>query len=91
MNSAAFSSYLLTPFRTDFVKARKVYERLGQYDYQNPDYTDDITELIGKGTKGSKLVYFGQVKSGTNKKDGIGISVRVTGDTPICIKIIIYI
>ena len=61
------------PFRADFVKARKVYEQLGQHDYQNPDYTDDITECTGTNPEGIKLVFFGQTKGGTKIKDGIGI------------------
>lgn len=72
-------------FRADFIKSRKVYEQLGQYDYQNPDYTDDITECTGVGKNGENWVYFGQTKAGTEILDGIGIMVWERGATPICI------
>ena len=66
------------------MKSRKVYERLGQHDYQDPDYTEDIKELTGTSNKGGMWVYIGQT-DGTNQKDGIGIMVWANGITKVCI------
>lgn len=74
--NAAFFCYSLLSlfsFRSDFVKSREVYERLGQYSYQKPDYTDDIIELNGPSSDVNKYVYIGQVKANSKTRDGIGI------------------
>ena len=66
-------SPVMTSFRSDFVKPRSIYERQGQFDYQNPDCTDDIIEETGTNKEGIKRIYIGQSKDGTKIWDGIGI------------------
>ena len=75
----------LTSFRSDFVKPRSIYNRLGQFDYQNPDYTDDLIEDNGANKEGIKRIYIGQTKEGTKIWDGIGIWVWPNGYTPVCV------
>ena len=67
------------------MKPRSIYERLGQFDYQNPDYTDDLIEVNEANEEGIKRIYIGQTKAGTKIWDGIGIAVWSQGDTHVCI------
>ena len=63
------------------MKPRTKYEEIGQFDYANENYTDDLKEKVGKSKSGIKWIYVGQFKAGTNIKDGIGITVWESGDT----------
>ena len=84
-NSKLFYFLSLTSFRDDFSKTRNIYERLGQFDFQNPDCTQDIIEANGANKEGVKRVYIGQTKAGTSTFDGIGIVVWADGGTLCCI------
>ena len=67
-------------YRTDFFKARKIYEKLGQFDYAGESYTEDFEVVVGSGSNG-QYYYIGQLKFGTQLGDGIGIIVWESGDT----------
>mmetsp|Transcript_19053 Transcript_19053/g.21942 ORF Transcript_19053/g.21942 Transcript_19053/m.21942 type:complete len:205 (-) Transcript_19053:24-638(-) len=56
-------------------KSRKVYNKLGQFDY-DIDYAEDFGEEIGSSNSGQKFIYVGQFKKGSNKI-GHGISIIV--------------
>ena len=84
-NSILLTLLSLTYFRSDFVKTRSIYERLGQFDYQNPDYTDDLIEDNGANKEGIKRIYIGQTKAGTKILDGVGIWVWENWLTHVCV------
>ena len=71
---------LLIFYRDDFIFSRKTYETLGQFDYGDTDYTEDIEEWSGVYGH-TLLLYYGQIKPGTELKDGIGIRVWKHGTT----------
>ena len=55
-----------------------MYDKEGQFDYGHPKDLTNIKEWIGK-KNGVKLCYVGQMKEGTSKRDGIGITVYLDG------------
>ena len=68
-------------FSTKLVESRKIYNKMGQFDYKGKKYTEDLKEYIGKNDKENKCIYIGQVKKGTEILDGIGICVWDHGAT----------
>ena len=58
-----------------------MYHELGQFQYQLSDFTKSpIQQSVYTSDFGNAL-YLGQLKEGTNIRDGIGIAVYRDGDT----------
>ena len=70
-------------YRSDFIKSRKRYSDLGQYKFEGETYLEDFGEKIDTDNLGIKYYYIGQFRKGTNKRDGVGISVYEDGFTNI--------
>ena len=89
INPDSFLFQPLTPFRVDFLKSKKVYDQLGQFDYPDQGYNDNFKEFCVNFLPIFELCwlfYVGQMRPGTTIFDGIGIWVWSYGDTPFCIK-----
>ena len=71
----------MTLFREGFSMISKTYKKLGQYDYGKDSDVTDIQEYVETDMFGWRSIYIGQVKEGTNIKDGIGIRVWEDGNT----------
>ena len=67
------------------MKSKETYKRVGQHDYKDPDYTDEISEMTWTSPDGVKLFYTGQTKGWIRQADGIGLMVWAHGDTLVCI------
>ena len=80
---------LIICFSADFVKPRRRYLELGQFDYQGETYTEDFGDKVDIAHDGTKYYYVGQFKNGTNKRDGIGMIVWVDGYTQLPIIILL--
>ena len=63
-----------------FSVTSEIYNKLGQHNYKTKD-PDSITEYIHTYSNGSKYIYIGQLKAGTNQAEGLGIRVYSIGDT----------
>ena len=63
-----------------FSVTSKIYNKLGQHIYKTKD-PDNITECIGTSLSGNKYIYIGQLKAGTNQREGVGICVWRSGTT----------
>ena len=55
--------------------------KLGQFQYNHSDFTPGPIQQSIFETAGGKVIYLGQLKEGTNIKEGIGIAVFNNGDT----------
>ena len=68
-------------FRKIFAKTFIVIKRLGQFQYCHSDFTPGpIQQFIYETNDGNKAFYSGQLKEGTDIKEGIGIAVYSDGD-----------
>ena len=73
---------LIFAFRTRFGKSSEIYSKQGQFKYDQSDFTSDsIQQLILETTNNYNEIYLGQLKEGTNIKEGIGIRVASSGHT----------
>ena len=65
-------------FRERFTRLSEIYKRLGQFDYDQPNYTTDhIKTCIRNDDRHYNWIYIGEVKEGTgNTPHGIGIRVE---------------
>ena len=71
------ASWLL--FRTVFAKSSEVYQTQGQFQYNHSDFTPEPIQQSIYLFKGFKHIYSGQLKEGTEIKEGIGIVVISNG------------
>ena len=67
-----------------FSVTSKIYNKLGQHNYKTKD-PDNVTEYIDKYW--GNYIYIGQLKAGTNQREGLGISVYNNGSTQYLNKI----
>ena len=76
----SFATWLL--FRIKFEKSSEIYYKLDQFQYNYSDFTPGpIQQSLYINDKGTKVIYIGQLKEGTDIKEGIGIRVGSAGDT----------
>ena len=76
----SFATWLL--FRTKFSKSSEICYKLGQFQYNQSDFTPGpIQQSIFKTKTDNKAIYIGQLKEGTSIKEGIGIAVYSNGHT----------
>ena len=68
-------------FRTKFTISSENYSKLGQFQYYQPNLTSGSVQQSIFEICGYKAIYFGQLKEGTEIKEGIGIRVVSNGDT----------
>ena len=67
--------------RSVLSKLYTIYAKLGQFDYGKDESIKNLHEIIVTSKYGNKNIYIGQVKEGTEIKEGIGIQVFSHGDT----------
>ena len=64
-------------YSAGFFRSSKVYNKLGQHNYETKD-PDNIKEYFGDSRFGT-YIYVGQVKEGTDEREGVGICVSQNG------------
>ena len=59
-----------------------MYAKLGQFQYNQPDFSPSSIQQSIYTTKvgGNKAIYLGQLKEGTEIKEGVGIEIKRRGD-----------
>ena len=72
--------YIYILYSDAFTRTSKIYNKLGQHNYKTKE-PDNIKEQIGTSSLGRKYIYIGQLKAGTNQRDGVGIMVWIDGAT----------
>ena len=78
-DGCSFATWLL--FRTKFSKSSEICYKLGQFQYNHSDFTPGpIQQSIFETKKGTKAIYLGQLKEGTDIAEGIGTVVYSSGD-----------
>ena len=74
----SFATWLL--FRTKFSKSSEIYYKLGQFQYNHSYFTPGPIQQSIYEINDNKVIYIGQLKEGTDIKEGIGIRVASNGD-----------
>ena len=68
-------------YRTKLSALRNIYDKLGQLDYEGKIDTNELEERIRSTPDGFKQIYIGELRHGTDFREGAGIWVYSDGVT----------
>ena len=74
-------NFLTFLIQNSLSKSSEMYFKLGQFQYHQQDFAPGPIQQLIYDTNYSQTLYLGQLKEGTDIKEGIGIAVIYSGDT----------